>query len=70
MISMGYDAKLSISITYIFLIGGSIASIWKNAQKKNPKTGSSYVNLDLILLTIPTMSSGSLFGVFVHVFRE
>jgi len=60
---MGYDAKLSISVTYIFLIGGSIASIWKNSTKKNPKTGKSYVNLNLILLTIPTMISGSLFGV-------
>ena len=66
MISMGYDAKLSISLTYIFLIGGSIASIWKNAQKKDPKTGKSPVNLDLILLTIPTMSSGSLFGVYIN----
>jgi hypothetical protein len=63
MISMGYNAKLSISITYIFLIGGSLASIWKNAVKKNPKTGRSYVNLNLILLTIPTMISGSLLGV-------
>lgn len=63
MISMGYDAKLSISITYIFLIGGSIASVWKNAVKKNPKTGRSFVDLNLVLLSIPTMTSGSLFGV-------
>jgi len=70
MISMGYDAKLSISITYVFLIGGSIASIWKNAVKKNPDTGRSYVDLNLILLTIPMMTSGSLFGVSLLRFRE
>lgn len=63
MLSMGYPTKLSISVTYIFLIGGSVASIWKNAAKKNPKTNRSFVILDLILLTVPTMSSGSLFGV-------
>lgn len=63
MICMGYDAKLSISVTYIFLIGGSIASIWRNSQKINPKTGKTDVNLDLILLTIPSMVSGALFGV-------
>lgn len=67
MIGMGYDTKLSISITYIFLIGGSIASIWKNSTKKNPQTGASYVNLDLIILTVPTMTSGSLFGVYLWV---
>lgn len=68
MVSMDYNTKLSISVTYIFLIGGSIASIWKNSQKKDPKTGKSIVNLDLILLTIPTMSSGSIFGGVVKNF--
>jgi hypothetical protein len=67
MVSMGYDAKLSISVTYLFLIGGSIASIWKNSNSKDKKTGKSLVNMDLILLTIPTMSSGSLFGVIIIV---
>ena len=66
MIGMGYNTKLSISITYIFLIGGSVASIWKNSVKKNPKTGKSYVNLDLIILTLPAMSSGSLYGVNIE----
>ena len=63
MISMGYNVKLGISVTYIFLIGGSLASMWRNAVKKNPKTGRSYVNLNLIFLTIPTMTSGALLGV-------
>ena len=60
---MDYPAKVSISLTYLFLAGGSIASIWKNAAKKSPKTGKSYVKMDLILLTLPTMSSGALYGV-------
>jgi hypothetical protein len=63
MMGLGYHAKLSISITYIFLIGGSIASVWKNSKKKNSQAGKSYVNLDLILLTLPIMSSGTIFGV-------
>lgn len=60
---LSYNSKLSISLTYIFLIGGSIASIWKNSNKKNPNTGLSYVNLDLILLTLPMMSTGAIIGV-------
>ena len=64
MMSMDYDAKLSISVTYIFLIGGSIASIWKNLSKVNPKTKQIYTNFNLVMLSLPIMSSGSLFGVF------
>jgi glycerol-3-phosphate responsive antiterminator len=63
MMGLGYNAKLSISITYIFLIGGSIASIWKNTKKQNIHNSKSYINIDLILLTLPIMSSGTLFGV-------
>jgi hypothetical protein len=64
MMGMDYPAKVSISLTYLFLAGGSIAAIWKNATKKSPKTGKSYVKLDLVLLSLPTMLSGALFGVY------
>ncbi len=67
MMGMDYPAKVSISLTYLFLAGGSIASIWKNAAKKSPKTGKSYVKMDLILLTLPTMLSGALFGVNIFI---
>jgi hypothetical protein len=67
MMGMDYPAKVSISLTYLFLAGGSIASIWKNAAKKSPKTGKSYVKMDLILLSLPTMLSGALFGVNIFI---
>lgn len=67
MMSMDYKAKVSISLTYIFLAGGSIATIWKNAVRKNPKTGKSNVKLDLILVTLPCLASGALFGVKIGV---
>jgi hypothetical protein len=37
MIGFGYTAKKSMSITYLFLMGGAAASIMKNIKKKNPK---------------------------------
>lgn len=69
MMAMGYKAKLSTSFTYLLLAGGSIASIWKYAAKKNPKTGKSYVKMDLILLSIPSLSSGALFGVNINIIQ-
>jgi hypothetical protein len=63
MLGMSYPTKLSISITYIFLMGSSLALLWKNATKKNTLTHRSNMNPDLILLTLPIMSSGAIFGV-------
>jgi uncharacterized membrane protein YfcA len=64
-----YDSKISISLTFIFLFGGSLSSIWRNSKKKNPITGHSYVNYDLILLTLPISSAGAVIGVFSYLFR-
>lgn len=35
MIGLGYNAQDSITITYIFLFGGSLASIYSSYGKKN-----------------------------------
>ena len=36
MIGFGFDAKHSMSITYLFLMGGAAASLWKNFRKIAP----------------------------------
>ena len=64
MLGLGYDTKNSMSITYVFLMGGAFASMWKSFDKKNPKTGGPIIDYDLVLLTLPAAVSGSLFGVF------
>lgn len=64
-----YPSKMSISLTYIFLIGGSLASIWKNSTKLNPVTQKTYVNLDIVLITLPVMNSGAMLGVIIFLFR-
>jgi hypothetical protein len=63
MLGLGYDAKDSMSITYVFLIGGAFASMVKNKDKKNPKTGAPLMDYTLIMVTLPGTVSGSLFGV-------
>ncbi len=70
MMGFDYPAKVSIALTYLFLAGGSLASIWKIAARRNAQTGKTMVKLDLILLTAPCMCSGALFGVFLYSFRE
>jgi hypothetical protein len=64
MMGLGYEAKDSMSITYIFLMGGALASIWKSKDKINKKTGGPIIDFNLIMLTLPSSVSGSLFGVF------
>lgn len=64
MLGLGYDAKDSMSIAYVFLMGGAFASMWKSRNKKNPKTGGPLVDYNLVMLTLPSAVSGSLFGVF------
>ena len=66
MLGLGYNPKDSMSITYIFLIGGACASIVKNKDKKNIKTGRPLMDYTLIMVTLPGAVSGSLFGVFLN----
>ena len=54
-----------MSITYVFLMGGAAASIIKNYGKVEPQTNSFLVDYDLIMITLPMVASGSLFGVTV-----
>ncbi len=68
LMGLDYPARVSIGLTYLFLAGGAAASIWKTSVRKNAKTGKSFVKLDLIQLTFPTMSSGALFGVISHLY--
>lgn len=63
MLGLGYDAKDSMSIAYVFLMGGAFASMWKSRNKKNPKTGGPLIDYNLVMLTLPSAVSGSLFGV-------
>lgn len=65
---LNYEEKISISLTYIFLIGGSLASVWKNGKKVNKETGESFVSLELVLVTMPVMSSGAFLGVWIGLF--
>lgn len=64
MIGLGKEAKESMSITYIFLMGGAFASMFSNVNQKNIKTGGPIMDYSLIMITLPMAASGSIFGVF------
>jgi hypothetical protein len=70
MLGFGYEAHDSMYITYIFLIGGASASIWKNKDKKNPKTGTPLMDYNLIMITLPMSVTGSLFGVIIDIYLD
>ena len=70
MVGLGYSTKDSISITYVFLMGGAFASMWKAKGKKNPKTDGPLIDYNLVLLTLPSAVSGSLFGVLFHLSKD
>lgn len=63
MVGANYSAKESMSITYVFLMGGAAASIFKNYGRLQPGTSTLLVDYDLIMITLPLVASGSLFGV-------
>ncbi len=65
MIGFGLSAKKSMSVTYIFLMGGALASILKNLKKKNPKTDGPLMDYNLIMITLPMAVSGSIIGVLI-----
>jgi hypothetical protein len=63
MIGAGYSSKESMSITYAFLMGGATASIIKNYGKRLPGNQGLLVDYNLILITLPMIATGSIFGV-------
>lgn len=63
MIGGGIDTKEAMSITYLFYMGGSAASIIKNYKRFLPGTRRLAVDYDLFIITLPMSISGSLLGV-------
>jgi hypothetical protein len=69
MMGLGFEAKQAMALTYIFLMGGSLASIIQNYPKKK-KNGFPLMDYELIELTLPMTLSGSIFGVNVSLHRS
>ena len=63
MAGIGYTTKNSMAITYLFLIGGSCASIYGSYGKKIEKSNKNLIDYDLVMLTMPMTISGTMFGV-------
>lgn len=63
MLGLGYQSRKAMSVTYIFLMGGSLASIFQNLTKRRPN-GNLLIDYNLVALTAPMITTGSLFGVW------
>jgi hypothetical protein len=58
-----------MAITYIILIGGSIASIYSNYGKKLATKSKYLIDSNLFIITLPMTVSGSIFGVKIIIAR-
>ena len=67
IIGLGIETKTSMAITYIFLIGGSVASIRSNYGKKTPDKSKNLIDTNLVIITLPLTVSGSIFGVLTSI---
>lgn len=67
LLNIGFDSDLKtcIVLTYIFLMGGGLAATVIGARKFNEK-GKRCIDYDLVLLTLPMVTSGTIFGVFLY----
>ena len=44
MIGLGYDTKDSMAITYIFILGGCVASIYSNYGRRNKENTKNLID--------------------------
>jgi hypothetical protein len=63
IVGLGYNAKQSVIITYIFLMGGGLASTLASL-KKTSQSGKRLMDYNLVMITLPMMMSGAIFGVY------
>lgn len=68
IVGLGYDAKHSVIVTYIFLMGGGLASTIASLKKKTEE-GKRLIDYDLVMITLPMMMSGAIFGVCNYIYR-
>lgn len=62
MMGLGFGPKTAMALTYIFLMGGSLAAMIQNHHKKR-KNGYPVVDYELLELTLPLTLAGAIFGV-------
>jgi hypothetical protein len=67
MLGLGLKAKDSMPITYLLLIGGSLASVYSNYGKKDKLQKQYLIDEGLILVTLPMTVCGSVFGVLLPI---
>jgi hypothetical protein len=70
MLGLGYETKSSMAITYVFLIGGSVASICCNYGIRNKAGTKNLIDYNLVIITLPMTVSGSIFGVIITQYRH
>ena len=70
MLGLGYETKASMAVTYVFLIGGSVASICSNYGIRSKDGTKNLIDYNLVMITLPMTVSGSIFGVTFSLYRH
>ena len=65
LIFFNYSLKEAITISYLLMFGGAIGSFLRLAAIEHPKSKGPIVNYDLLLLSVPMLSMGAIFGEFI-----
>jgi len=61
-----YSAKKSITICYIIILFGSVGNLF-NLYKETLPNGVPIIYYDLIIITLPLMLSGAIYGVSINL---
>lgn len=68
MSTFGFEAKKSIAVVFITIFSASILNLWQFSKQVAPKTGKPLIDYKIVLLSLPTIMVGSIFGVIFNKF--
>ena len=61
-----YELKSSIYIGFITILAGAIGNYLKFAFLRNNQNDGPLINYDLLLVNVPVLASGGIFGLLIN----
>jgi uncharacterized membrane protein YfcA len=63
MALLGIESRKAVWNTYVMLLGGSLGNYFKLGGERVKQSGSPLINYKLVLVTLPLLLAGAVFGV-------
>ena len=63
MFLLGLDGRKAVWNTYVMMLGGSIGNYMKLGGERVHQSGSPLINYRLVVITLPLLLAGAVFGV-------